>query len=65
MEIYSDDFRYKDISNLYAIGTIVSPVSDSFSSCFLYVACGSSCMLCNTSGYTCNSASCYSKVYKF
>jgi hypothetical protein len=33
--------------------------------CSLYVACGSSCMLCNTSGYTCNDASCYSKVYKF
>ena len=33
--------------------------------CSLYVACGSACMLCNTSGYTCNDASCYSKVYKF
>ena len=38
MEIYSDDFRYKDISSLYAIGTVVSPISDSLnSSCFLYV----------------------------
>lgn len=34
-------------------------------SCVVYVACASSCMACNASGYTCSTSSCYSKVYKY
>ena len=33
-------------------------------SCSAYVACASSCMTCNATGYTCDAGSCYSKVYK-
>ena len=32
--------------------------------CLIYVACSSSCMTCNASGYTCNGG-CYNQLYKY
>lgn len=58
--IYVDMFHADECEMLYNCGTGCRSQYD----CSLYVACSSTCMMCDTSNFTCDASSCYSKVYK-